>query len=41
MLARLEGESSNSLFKAMEEWESHLASIGFKAPRCDDDEIAP
>ena len=33
----LEGESLNSLFDALEEWEYHLASIDAERLRCDDD----
>ena len=41
MMAHWEGESSNSLFEALEEWERHLALLDRDDLRCEDDEIAP
>ena len=40
-MARLGGESSNSFFEALEEWQSHLAHHDLNDLRCDDDEFAP
>ncbi len=40
-MVRLEGESLNSLFEILEEWEAHLASLDRDDLRCDDDEIEP
>jgi hypothetical protein len=41
LLARLDEESSNALFEALEEWERHLASIGSESLRCDDEHLTP
>lgn len=40
-MAHLDEISSNTLFDTLQEWEDHLASIGFESPRCDDDTFAP
>lgn len=40
-MARLERESSNSLFEVLEDWERNLASFDRNDLRCDDDEFAP
>lgn len=40
-MVHLEGESLNSLFETLEQWERHLAQLDFKNLRCDDDEFAP
>lgn len=37
-MARLTGESSNSLFEALEEWEAHLTQLDLDDLRGDDDE---
>ncbi|MFD2741692.1 zinc ribbon domain-containing protein, partial [Sulfitobacter aestuarii] len=40
-MVRLEGESLNSLFDTLQEWESHLAQHDLSDLRCDDDQFAP
>jgi hypothetical protein len=40
-MAHLDEISSNTLFDTLQEWEDHLASIGFESPTCDDDKFAP
>ena len=40
-MARLEGESSNSLFDVLEEWEAHLAHLDWDSLRCDDEQLRP
>jgi len=40
-MVRLEGETLNSLFDVLEEWEAHLASLDRNDLGCDNDEIAP
>jgi len=41
LLAHLEGESSNTLFEVLDEWERHLAQLDPKGLRCDHDKPAP
>ena len=38
-LVRLEGEGSNSLFEALEEWERHLTQVDFDSLRCSDEQL--
>ena len=40
-MVHLEGESLNSLFEVLEEWEAHLASTDLNDQRCDDDAFTP
>ncbi|MEM8579696.1 MAG: hypothetical protein AAGF50_00675 [Pseudomonadota bacterium] len=40
-VARLEGESLNSLFDELQEWEAHLAQHDLSDLRCDDEDLAP
>ena len=40
-MVRLEGESLNSLFDTLQEWEIHLAQHDLSNLRCDDDTFAP
>jgi hypothetical protein len=40
-LARLEGESSNTLFDVLTEWERHLAQLDPKGLGCRDDKPKP
>lgn len=40
-MAHLEGESSNTLFEVLSEWERHLAQLDHKGLRCDDDQFKP
>lgn len=36
-LAHLEGETSNTLFEVLDEWERHLAQLDPKGRRCEHD----
>lgn len=38
-MVRLEGEGSNSLFEALEEWERHLTQVDFDSLRCGDEQL--
>jgi hypothetical protein len=40
-MAHWQGESSNSLIEALEEWQSHLALLDRNDLGCGDDEFAP
>ena len=40
-VARLGGESSNTLFEALDEWERHLAQLDPKGLRCGHDDPTP
>ena len=40
-LAHLEGESSNTLFEVLDEWERHLTQLDPMGPGCDDDQPKP
>lgn len=39
--ARLDGETSNTLFETLEEWERHLAQLDSLSLRCDDEYFRP
>ncbi len=40
-MAHLEGESLNSLFEVLEEWENHFAHLDFEGLERDDDQPSP
>jgi len=40
-MVHLSGETSNTLFEALEEWERHLAQLDREGPRCDDEHFRP
>lgn len=40
-MVRLEGESLNSLFDTLQEWEIHLARLDSESLRCENDTFAP
>lgn len=40
-VVRVEGESLNTLFETLEEWERHLALLDFDGLRCDDEHFTP
>lgn len=40
-MARLEGESSNTLFEALDEWERRLVQLDPKGLRCGHDDPTP
>lgn len=40
-MAHLEGESSNTLFEVLDEWERHLAQLDPEGLRCKHDKFTP
>ncbi len=40
-MVQLEGDSLNSLFDALQEWERHLALLDSKSLRCENDTFTP
>ena len=40
-MVQLQGDSLNSLFNSLEEWERHLAQLDSKSLRCVDEHFRP